>query len=170
MWLYLFGVLSAQFVLLIERLDVTYFPKDCSQEAGTNFRQFWLVTFQSHVPHTPGLCFPCVVHLFLVILDHLWQANRSLVSKQLHLCMRPSSREQTYRWNTYSQVNLYSQEIMELMSSNKKWGKMLLVRTSELIWTSWFLFLQKVILNFKLAAYQHLFLAHCLKKLSKKKP
>lgn len=160
MRLNLFGVTSAQFVLLIERLDVTYFPKDCLQSASRNKLQSFLIGYISKsCPRCTwsvfSMCHSFLLswHFHLVISDQLRQTMRPLWFQASCTCVRcvpPLETECTGEALTYSQVILYSKQILELMSNNKTWGKMLLVRTNVncIIHIS-----TEIILNFSLATH-----------------
>lgn len=145
MWLNLFCVTSVQFVPLNARLDVTYFPKDCLDSASRNkWPSFLIGHISKSLPRGTwfvfSMCHSFLLswHFHLVISDQLGQAKRSLwlqASCTCVWCVPSLESKHAGEAPTYSKVNLYSKEITELMSSNKKWGKMVLIRTGELTWT-----------------------------------
>lgn len=173
MWLNLFSVTSAQFVPLIERLDVTYFPKDCLQSASKNKLPSFLIGYISKsCPRCTwavfSMCHSFLLswHFHLVISDRLRQAKRSRCT--CAWCVPPESQG-TSEAPTYPQVNPYSKEITGFMSS-KKMGKN---TPNKDRWTymNYIICLStECIPNFKLITHQHLFLVHCLKKSRDQKP
>lgn len=104
MWLNLLGVTSAQFVPLIERLDVTYFPTDCLQSASRSKLQSFLIGCSSKsCPRCTwagfSMCHSFLLswHFHLVISDGLGQAKRSRCT--CAWCVPP--REPRYKWSSY---------------------------------------------------------------------
>lgn len=172
MWLNFPGVTRAQLVLLIERLDVTYFPADCLQPASRSKLQSLLIgCISKPCPRCTwavfSMCHSFLLswHFHLVISDGLRQAKGSRCS--CAWCVPP--REPKYKWSSHLSPSQSMQQRNLQVSCQVRRGKN---TPSKDRWTymNYVIYIPtENILNFNVVTHQRLFMAHCLKRLSSQK-